>query len=169
MYKRQEYDTPLPETVTTAEKADIEKVRQNVKIAYKMSAYDATTLIETLKKEGIGAQGVVGVKPLVTKTDPQYNKVTEYNLTDLTTILYRLSRAWWGSKNEEAKVMFIEVMKWAMDQGFFIGSCMGGNDHYGYEIRNAFIASLWMKEPLREAGILDDVAKTCLLYTSRCV
>lgn len=160
-----EYDTPLPETVTTAEKADIEKVRQNVKIAYKMSAYDATTLIETLKKEGIGAQGVVGVKPLVTKTDPQYNKVTEYNLTDLTTILYRLSRAWWGSKNEEAKVMFIEVMKWAMDQGFFIGSCMGGNDHYGYEIRNAFIASLWMKEPLREAGILDDVAKTIAYWS----
>lgn len=160
-----EHDTPLPETVTAEEKADIEKVRQNVKLAYKMSAYDATGLIETLRKEGIGVEGTIGVKPLVTKTDPLYNKENEYNLTDLTTTLYRLARAYWGSKNEEAKKMFVEVMKWAMDQGFSVGSCMGGNDHYGYEIRNTFIASLWMKEPLREAGILDDVAKTIAYWS----
>lgn len=160
-----EYDTSLPESVTAQEKADIEKVRQNMKTTYKMSAYDATELIATLKSEGIGVEGAVGVKPLVTKTDPQYNKATEYNLTDLTTILYRLSRASWGSKNEEAKKMFVEVMKWAMDQGFYVGSCMGGNDHYGYEIRNLFIASLWMKDVLREAGILNDVAKTIAYWS----
>lgn len=164
-WERLEYDTPLPQTVTAQEKDDIEKVRQHIRTAYRMSAYDGTSLIETLRKEGIGAKGTTGVKPLVTKTDPLYNKDTDYNLTDLTTTLYRLSRAYWGSKNEEAKTMFVEVMKWAMDQGFSVGSCMGGNDHYGYEIRNTFIAALWMKEPLREAGILNEVAQTIAYWS----
>lgn len=153
-----EYDTPLPQTVTDEERADLITLAGNIKTAYKRSALDVTNLINTLRSEGIGVPGAKGVRALVTKNDPFYASSKDYNLTNLTTILNQLSRGAIGSNNEEARKMFPEVMKWAMDQGFSLGSCMGGNDHYGYEIRNTFIATLWMKDALKEAGILNEVA-----------
>ena len=157
-WEQLEYDMPLPQAVTAEESADLKKLADNIKASYKRSALDVTNLLATLRSEGIGIEGVTPVKPLVTKNDPFYSSSKEYNLTNLTTLLNQLSRAAIGSNNAEAREMFPKVMKWAMDQGFSFGSCMGGNDHYGYEIRNTFIATLWMKDALAEAGILNEVA-----------
>lgn len=152
------WDSPIPASVTPLELEGLKVISDRIAASHNGSITTWSTLKRSLDNFGIGKEGAVGVRPLVNKYDPQYNSATDLDLVWLTTTLYQLASLSYKSGNKEAGEYYVKVIKWAMDQGFDLGSCMGTNHHYGYDTRNLFLSAHWMRETLQEAGILAQVA-----------
>ena len=64
----------------------------------------------------------------------------------------------------EMKDKFLAMYDHAIDQGINDGSCWGNIHHYGYSMRNLYIACFLMKEVLHESQRLDEAMKMLQWY-----
>jgi chondroitin-sulfate-ABC endolyase/exolyase len=64
-----------------------------------------------------------------------------------------------ATDRESIATMFVLLMQHLLDQGFQAGSAMGTLHHLGYSMRNFYTAAYLMKQPLRNAGLNNDVQK----------
>ncbi|MDE6651109.1 MAG: chondroitinase, partial [Paramuribaculum sp.] len=65
---------------------------------------------------------------------------------------------------EELKHIFMAMYDHAVDQGIAWGSCLGNFTHYGYSFRGFYTSYFLMKNLLRDAGKLNDAAKSMRWY-----
>ncbi len=80
------------------------------------------------------------------------------------TSIWMLNVAYgWHKGNPEQKTllskMFIDFFHHLLDQGWSYGSSMGTTHHLGYPMRAYYEALFLMREPLKEAGYLEEASK----------
>ena len=68
------------------------------------------------------------------------------------------------SVRKEMKDKFLAMYDHITDQGVIYGSCWGNIHHYGYSVRNLYLAYFLMKDVLREAGKLNEAESTLRWY-----
>ncbi|MEG1837688.1 MAG: chondroitinase family polysaccharide lyase, partial [Bacteroidaceae bacterium] len=158
------YDTEIPSTVTAQELADMNTVSEKIKNEVKgkaLTSAENTTLtnlannVLKLTADGKGA-------PLMQKDNCASGDV---NFSKLNTLLNLSARGWYIDNDVTKKNIFIQGIRYMLDQGFAYGSCMGTNHHYGYEIRELFGAVWWMKDVLKENGLWDDTYKAIAYWS----
>jgi chondroitin-sulfate-ABC endolyase/exolyase len=93
---------------------------------------------------------------------------TGYEMTDYFQLMQRIAigynNAVQDADKEELRDMFLDMYDHITDQGVAFGSCWGNIHHYGYSLRNMYIAYFLMKDVLKQAGKLDEAVKTMIWY-----
>lgn len=84
-------------------------------------------------------------------------------LKQLNDNMFSLAIAWHCSKDEaerdELALMYLNLARLVLDQGFAAGSGQGTLHHLGYSMRNFYTAPVIMRDVLAGAGLLGEVQK----------
>ena len=162
IWETQEYDIPLPESLTDENKASLAQVEAGIEAQLSKNSR-ITSAKQYFENAGISREGdfLVGT-PFVMNDD-----VTDgdMDMATLQVILYGLAQDAYYNDSEESKDNFLLAWDFAHDQGFAWGSSMGNNHHYGYNIRELFLGMFLMRDVLKETNRLDD-AVAALSYWS---
>lgn len=103
---------------------------------------------------------------------PNWNKDmltrTGFEMADYFKLMQRMAIGYNNATNETDKAalkdMFMLMYDHITDQGVTFGSCWGNIHHYGYSLRDMYIAYFLMKDALKKEGKLDEAVKTMLWY-----
>lgn len=79
---------------------------------------------------------------------------------------YILDSAREGNHAQEYKAMFVMASRYYLDQGWQKGSSGGTRHHVGYATRELTEAFYMMREPLREAGLLEEIGESLQWLTN---
>ena len=94
---------------------------------------------------------------------------TGFEMGDYFTLMQKIAIAWNNATEDsdkaELKKMFMLMYKHITDQGVCWGSCWGNIHHYGYSMRNMYVAYFLMKDVLKEEGKLDEAVNTMIWYS----
>ncbi len=156
------HDIELQSKLDIADKLGLEKIEANFVAAYKGSALDKKTekkVKDKFRKFGIRRMksGIVG-HPFVSK-DEAIKKSNDLTLEKVGKVFYGLAQHYYNTKDEESKMMFLDLLDHLMDQGLAYGSAIGTNHHYGYQFHKYPPAIFLMKDVLKKEGKLNEVAK----------
>lgn len=168
-WEQLKYDKPLAGNVDGATESELNQMVQSIKEANKGSGLTVSVRNELVNKVSntlkIGIKdGVITGAPLVYSYEPVKDS-GDFTVKELIILLDQLARGWYVDNDKRMKTAFVDVMRYAMDQGFAFGSAMGTNHHYGYEIRSLFPVLLWMKDALKEGGIWDETRKMATYWS----
>lgn len=157
------YDLELPSALSATEKQDMETVHTAIMTQLKgktLSSSDKTTLNNLVKTLKLTAEGKGA--PLMQKNNVKSGDV---HFGQLNKVLDLSARGWYIDGDAEKKALFIQAIRYALDQGFAYGSGMGTNHHYGYDTREIYGAIAWMKQPLYEAGLWEEASKMAIYWS----
>lgn len=94
---------------------------------------------------------------------------TGFEMEAYFTLMQRIAYAYNNTTNhthkEELKDMFLLMYDNITDQGVVYGSCWGNLHHYGYSMRNMFVAYFLMKDVLKATNRLHEAEQTMLWYS----
>lgn len=152
------YTQALPANLSAAQTEALSKTEQA--IASLLPAAANSSLINNAKNlftnTGIKAtENFLTGSPLVVKPD---KKTGDLTFADLGTMMLGFAEDAVFNQNNTSKNNFLLLWDFALDQGFAYGSAMGNNHHYGYETRDIFRAAFLMRNELKTAGKLTNVA-----------
>ncbi len=168
---RQDYDLPLPETVSNREKRDVRTIQKRMdkhllparSKAEPLSALRERYAVYQLDK----GQGLPIFFERYGEAYEHWDKTTSYTakigergLSRANQLLYDLAVAYRyadGAERDTLGGMFLRLTRHLLDQGFQAGSAMGTLHHLGYSMRLFYPAMYLMREPLGEAGLLGEV------------
>ena len=83
-------------------------------------------------------------------------------LKDLAVAYHRYTDK---ADKEEAKHMYLRLLKHAMDQGFQAGHSMGTLHHSGYSMKDWYTSAFLMRNVLREEGLLEQVQQSMAWFS----
>lgn len=152
------YSKPLLPSLSSAQLSSMQMVEQGLLTLMPSSAN--TSLVNTAKTmyEQSGIAEVSGFpigKPLVVKPD---KTAADHSLAELGTMMMGLAQDALYTSGSESAERYVQLWKYAMNQGFAWGSAMGNNHHYGYETRQIFASAFLMRQQLTQAGLIQQVA-----------
>lgn len=169
---RQDFDLPLPTTVSPAERRDIRILCHRmdkhllpaqskvVPLSQLSARYAAYRLSEK--------QGLPVFFERYGETYEHWDNSTSYTakigemgLSRANALLFDLAVAYRYADSTEARdslrTMFLSLTRHTLDQGFQAGSGMGTLHHLGYSMRLFYPAMYLMREPLSEAHLIREV------------
>ena len=168
-WEQYEYDFPRPEQVTDQQKKDLKAIEEyldetlappsNVAGAIKK----ARNLLKKVAMEKVG-DGYRGM-PILTP-DELKRKNGEISWNDLEAMLTGLAYESICNKTYEGSIDYIEVWRYALNQGFAYGSGMGTNHHYGYQVRKLYATAWLMRRTIAKSSIGDEILKTLLYWSA---
>ncbi|QZE14636.1 hypothetical protein K4L44_01835 [Halosquirtibacter laminarini] len=80
-------------------------------------------------------------------------------MKDINKHLYNIAKGAKRNNSESLLEKYINMMDWAIDQGFDYNSGMGTNHHYGYNFDGFCESILLLKDELQDKGLLEKYAK----------
>lgn len=134
------------------------------------SAYQRFCIVET-------QEGIKGITIDAACHKASYPKDQREALTKLTnsidikecsSIMLDTAYAWYAADSDQKKelaALYCKLFRHLLDQGWAYGSCQGTTHHLGYPMRCYYYSVFLMREPLREAGILQKAAKAIAWYS----
>lgn len=173
-----EHELALPTTITDVDRQDLRLVMNRMdehlmrKKAPKLEELRARYAVYHLSpvKKGKG-HGLPIFFERYGETYEHWDRTTSYTakigeggLSKANSLLQDLAWAWHNAENEEIRDeverMFVRLAQHMLDQGFRAGSGLGTLHHLGYSMRYYYPAMYLMREPLREAGLLEDIQQS---------
>lgn len=152
------YSKPLLPALSSAQLSSLQKVEDGLTTLLPSSAN--TSLVTTAKtmfeQSGITqVNGFLVGKPLVVKPD---KTAADHSLAELGTMMMGLAQDALYASGTTSAENYVQLWRYALNQGFAWGSAMGNNHHYGYETRQIFASAFMMRQKLTQAGLIQQVA-----------
>lgn len=159
------HDLPLLGSLTSTELASLNKIEAGIDLRLPQAAN--TSVISNAKTQfanaNIRKSGDYWLgAPLVVKPDMS---TTDISLAELGAMMYGLALDAVFNNNQTSSQQYIDLWDFAHSQGFAYGSAMGNNHHYGYEIRQIYLAAFMMREFLKTSGRINDIAATLSFWS----
>ncbi|QZT36744.1 hypothetical protein K5X82_16070 [Halosquirtibacter xylanolyticus] len=154
---------PLKGSLTAAEQKELETFTDNIyaSLSKSISSGDVTKAKNFYNNINIQrVDGQITGKPYVSNDEADLDKADDdIKMKDINKYLYLLAKAAKTNKDAEALEMYINMMDWAIDQGFAYNSGMGTNHHYGYNFTGFCESILLLQEELTARGVIEKYAQ----------
>ena len=168
-WEQYQYDLPLSQALTAAEKQELTSVEARLTTALdirKAPQKEVTKAYDTFKAANIrpSGKGFTGA-PVVApdELDRQKGELSWNNLEDmLAGFAYD---AYYNHSAQSAKNYFL-VWDYAINQGFAFGSGMGTNHHYGYQVRRIYTTAWLMREAIWKAPNRDNILSALVFWSA---
>lgn len=177
-------DLPL-ENVTAKDLQDMhlmeQRFRKMIYTSGKLSDKEVTAIRRKYDKYGIHYTNgkVTGLPIFMVRQSEAYERMIPgwdkdmftklgMEMKDYFDLMKRIAVAYLNARDvsvkAEMKDKFMAMYDHITDQGVAYGSCWGNIHHYGYSLRNLYIAYFLMKKELQEAGKLDQAEAAMRWY-----
>ncbi|MCM4157049.1 chondroitinase family polysaccharide lyase [Gramella sp. AN32] len=161
------------EVVTQEEKQDLVKIEKRIDTEFDISKKSEISYDHALKefnKLNLGSKkDQISGPPLTFQIDQVYFndasnlKAEALDIKEFGSIIKKLANFYQrASEEDKARIadLFTTASKYYLDQGWQAGSSGGTRHHIGYGVRDLTDAFYMMKEPLKKAGILNEIGNS---------
>lgn len=168
-WEQYEYELPLPKSLGSAEKQDLQKIEQRLSKAIELQEVPKEAIAKaykvfqqaTIQRSGTGFTGAPVVAP-----DELDRSKGELSWNDLETMLSGFAYDAYYNHSETSRQNYFIVWEYAINQGFAFGSGMGTNHHYGYQVRKIYTTAWLMRDAIRTAPQKDEIMSTLLFWSA---
>ena len=150
LWEWEQYERPTTNNIslTSSDKKDLQKIAQRLteycqENLSKKFIKKASSLYEEchIEKSGNGYTG----KPLVAPDEKTSQDITWQYIENM---LSGFAADYLKNGNDQAKELYFNTFRYAINQGFAYGSGMGTNHHYGYQTRQIYISAWLMRNEI---------------------
>ena len=150
LWEWEQYERPTMNNIslTSSDKKDLQKIAQRLteycqENLSKKFIKKASSLYEEchIEKSGNGYTG----KPLVAPDERTSQDITWQYIENM---LSGFAADYLKNGNDQAKELYFNTFRYAINQGFAYGSGMGTNHHYGYQTRQIYISAWLMRNEI---------------------
>lgn len=152
LWEWEQYERPVTNgiSLTASDKKDLQKIVQRLteycqKNLSKKFIRKAASLYEECHIEKSG-NGYIG-KPLVAPDEKTPQDITWQYIENM---LSGFAADYLQNGNNQAKELYFNTFRYAINQGFAYGSGMGTNHHYGYQTRQIYISAWLMRDEIHQ-------------------
>lgn len=150
LWEWEQYERPTTNNIslTSSDKKDLQKIAQRLteycqENLSKKFIKKASSLYEECRIEKSG-NGYTG-KPLVAPDEKTSQDITWQYIENM---LSGFAADYLKNGNDQAKELYFNTFRYAINQGFAYGSGMGTNHHYGYQTRQIYISAWLMRNEI---------------------